>query len=99
MSAWMRAMRSMFTLLAAGGLALALAPAPAHAQQAESPGGSEAAKAAASAAGDSAETHAGGEAGEAGEAELDPSKHFNFFGTQPAHLFDYRGKDEFGGPL
>jgi F-type H+-transporting ATPase subunit b len=106
MPARLRAMRSMFTLLAAGGLALALAlaPVPAHAQPAESAGGSEAAKAAASAAGDSAQAHAGGAehgepAGEAGEQELDPSKHFNYVGIQPGHLFDYRGKDELGGPL
>jgi F-type H+-transporting ATPase subunit b len=102
----MTALRSMFTLLAAGGLVVALAAAPAHAQPAESAGGSEAAKAAASAAGDSAQTHEGGAehrpgepAGEPGEAEVDPSQHFNYLGIQPGHLFDYRGKDEFGGPL
>jgi F-type H+-transporting ATPase subunit b len=103
------AIRSMFTLLAAGGLMVALAAAPAHAQPVENAGGSEAAKAAASAAGDSAQSHAGGaeqrpgepagEAGEPGEQEVDPSKHFNYLGIQPGHLFDYRGKDELGGPL
>jgi F-type H+-transporting ATPase subunit b len=102
------ALRSMFTLLAAGGLVVALAAAPAHAQPAENAGGSEAAKAAASAAGDSAQTRAGGaehrpgepagEPGE-GEGEVDPSKHFNYLGIQPGHLFDYSGKDELGGPL
>jgi F-type H+-transporting ATPase subunit b len=105
-------------LLAAGGLALALAAAPAYAQPADRAGrGSEPEPAAAGAAGSSAQAHepnaerppgeqAGeqahgpaGEAGEAGEEELDPSKHFNYLGIQPGHLFDYRGKDELGGPL
>jgi F-type H+-transporting ATPase subunit b len=84
----MTANRSMFTLLAAGGLAVALAAAPARAQSAENPGGSEVAKSAASAEGDSAQTH-----------EVDPSKHFNYTGIEPGHLLDYRGKDELGGPL
>src|SRR5436190_8787292 len=89
----MTAMRgSIFAMLAAGGLALA--PAAVHAQPAENAGGSEAAKAAASAAGDTAH-----EAGAAGEEEVDPSKHFNYIGIEPGHLFDYRGKDELGGPL
>jgi F-type H+-transporting ATPase subunit b len=90
----MSAMRgTILTMLAAG--ALALAPAGAvHAQPAESAGGSEAAKATASAAGDTAQ-----ETGEHGEEEVDPSKHFNFIGIEPGHLFDYRGKDELGGPL
>lgn len=83
---------SIFAMLVAGGLALA--PAVVHAQAAENAehaGGSEAAKAADSAAGDTArEARA---VGESGEEEIDPSKHFNFFG------FDYRGKDELGGPL
>ncbi|MGH7296783.1 MAG: hypothetical protein ACRELB_17730, partial [Polyangiaceae bacterium] len=75
--------------------AVALAAAPARAQPAESPGGSEAAKAAASAAGDSAQRP--GEP--AGEEPVDPSKHFNYIGIEPGHLLDYRGKDELGGPL
>lgn len=98
--------RSMFTLVAAVGLVVALAAAPAYAQHAEDPGGSEAAKAAASAAGDSVQAHeASGEhrpgeaAGEHDEEALDPSQHFNYVGLQPGHLFDYRGKDELGGPL
>lgn len=95
----MTAMRSMFTLLAAGGLMVALAAAPARAQSAESPGSSEPAKAAASAAGDPAQ-HPGEPGGEpGGEEAIDPSQHFNYFGIQPGHLFDYRGKDELGGPL
>ena len=92
-------MRSMFTLVAAGGLVVALAAAPAHAQHA---GGSEPAKAEASAAGDSAQAHEGGaehRPGEPGEEESDPSQNFNFVGLQPGNLFDYRGKDELGGPL
>jgi F-type H+-transporting ATPase subunit b len=42
---------------------------------------------------------AGGEGGEAHEAHEDPSRHFNFFGFEPGHLFDYLGKDEWGGPF
>lgn len=44
------------------------------------------------------EHHAGGPS-EQDEEEADPSKHFNFVGIQPGHLFDYSGKDEYGGPL
>src|SRR5438046_2161989 len=82
-----------------------LAAGPARAQPAENPGGSEAERAAAGAAGDSAkasgpgsEHHAGGPAEPNGE-DADPSQHFNFFGLQPGHLFDYGGKDEYGGPF
>lgn len=83
-------------------LALVAAPAFAFAQTAESPS-PEAQRAAREAAGDSArpsepgsEHHPGGTEGEA-EEEGDPSKHFNFLGMKPGHLFDYRGKDELGG--
>jgi F0F1-type ATP synthase membrane subunit b/b' len=76
--------RSMSWLLAAAGLVLALSAAPARAQPTENPGGSERAQTA-------------GE--EQGEEQVDPSKHFNYVGIQPGHLFDYRGKDELGGPL
>lgn len=107
---WRGPLRWMFTLLAAGGLVVALAAGPAHAQPAENAGGSEAAKAAASAAGDSAQTPEGGAehrpgepagepAGGPGDEPVDPSQHFNFLGLEPGHLFDYRGKDELGGPL
>lgn len=92
----MQSMQSMFTWLVAGGLVLALAAAPAHAQPAqpaEAAGGSEAANA----HGPGAEHP--GEPGAAGEEEADPSKHFNYIGIQPGNLFDYSGKDEFGGPL
>jgi F-type H+-transporting ATPase subunit b len=65
----------------------------------------EAERAAAGAAGDSAtakepgsEHHTGGP-NEADEAEPDPSRHFNFLGLSPGHLFDYMGKDEYGGPF
>lgn len=92
---------ALLPLVAAGGLVLALA-LPAHAQTAN---GAEAERAAAGAAGDSpqahepgTEHHAGGPSAEDAE-EVDPSKHFNFFGLQPGHLFDYSGKDEFGGPM
>ena len=44
------------------------------------------------------EHHTGGPS-EQDEEEVDPSKHFNFVGIQPGHLFDYSGKDEFGGPI
>jgi F-type H+-transporting ATPase subunit b len=94
-----RAMRSMFPLLVAGGLALALAPAPAHAQPAENAGGSEAAKAAEQATAPFETSEGEKKLHAAGEEELDPSKHFNYLGIQPGHLFDYRGKDELGGPL
>jgi F-type H+-transporting ATPase subunit b len=84
----------------AGLVAAVVAMGPARAfAQAEHAGGSEAERAATEAAGDSAkpngpgsEHHEGG-----GEAAEDPSKHFNFIGMQPGHLFDYRGKDEYGG--
>jgi F-type H+-transporting ATPase subunit b len=96
--------RAFATLVTPAGAALviALSAGPALAQPAENPGGSEAERAAAGAEGDSAkasgpgsEHHAGGPA----EEEADPSRHFNFFGLQPGHLFDYRGKDEYGGPF
>lgn len=72
----------------------------------------EAGRAAREAAGDSAaasgpgtehhgETATPGEPGPrepGGEEEVeDPSRHFNFFGFSPGHVFDYRGKDELGG--
>ena len=63
----------------------------------------EAERAAAAGAGDSekangpgTEHHAEGGTAE-DEAEPDPTHHFNYFGFQPGHLFDYIGKDEFGG--
>ena len=83
-------------------LVLALAATPARAQPAERTG-SEAERAAAGAAGDSAKPDEPGSehhpAGPGAHEEADPSKHFNFFGQQPGHLFDYRGKDELGGPF
>src|SRR4051812_35589234 len=66
-------------------------------QPAESAGGTEPAKAPTSAAGDTAQQAE--EHGGPGEEEVDPSRHFNFIGIQPGHLFDYTGKDELGGPL
>jgi len=86
-------------------------PAPAGDEAAAPPGPSvpagEAGRAAREASGDSAtasgpgtEHHAeGGNAAEPEEEEPDPSRHFNFFGFQPGHLFDYVGKDEYGGPF
>jgi len=72
-------------------------PEPAH--------GAEAERAAAGAAGDSAtasgpgtEHHTDGPS-EKDHEEEDPSRHFNFLGFEPGHVFDYRGKDEFGGPF
>ncbi|HEU4731907.1 MAG TPA: hypothetical protein VFT22_28625 [Kofleriaceae bacterium] len=90
-------------------LALAVLPAaPALAQPTDSPRPpAEAERATREAAGDSekatgpgTEHHPGG--GDAGgnaadEAEPDPSQHFNFLGLAPGHLFDYIGKDEYGG--
>lgn len=91
------------------GLALvfALAATPAFAQAPEKANeevkGSE--RAAAGAAGDPAkagepgsEHHTGGPS-EADAEQADPTKHFNYVGIQPGHVFDYRGKDELGGPF
>jgi F-type H+-transporting ATPase subunit b len=86
-------------------LVLLLAASPGHAQSAQPAAehGSEAERAAAGAAGDGAkasdpgsEHHTGGPS-EADEEEPDPSKHFNFLGFTPGNLFDYSGKDEYGG--
>jgi F-type H+-transporting ATPase subunit b len=89
---------------------LALAATPAFAQSAEQPNraSAEADRASRAAAGDSAtpsgpgsEHHVEGggpaEPAESAEAHGDPSRHFNFFGLTPFHLFDYIGKDEYGG--
>lgn len=81
-------------------------PAPPPPSAPSTPSG-EAGRASREAAGDSAtasgpgtEHYAeGGNAAEPGEEEPDPSRHFNFFGFQPGHLFDYVGKDEYGGPF
>jgi F-type H+-transporting ATPase subunit b len=101
-----RSARSMPAKFTGVALALAIlgAGAPVLAQPAEKTG-SEPERAATGAAGDSArpegpgsEHHEGG-TNPADEAEQDPSKHFNFFGLKPGHLFDYTGKDELGGPF
>jgi F-type H+-transporting ATPase subunit b len=43
---------------------------------------------------------AGGTHGEQhGAGHADPSKHFNFVGREPGQLFDYKGKDAYGGKL
>jgi F-type H+-transporting ATPase subunit b len=91
---------------------LALVATPAFAQPAENrppaenpnPPGAEAARVTHEAAGDSenasgpgTEHHTAGNAGEAGGEEPDPSRHFNFLGFQSGHVFDYMGKDEYGG--
>ena len=88
-------------------VALVLVATPAFAQSAENPrAAAEADRASHDAPGDSesasgpgTEHHTGGNAAEGGEdeAEADPSRHFNFFGFQPGHVFDYMGKDEYGG--
>jgi len=92
-------------LMAAAVVVIGVAAGPAAAQTADKPAGSEAERAAAGAAGDSpraegpgSEHHTGGPSEQDAE-EADPSKHFNFVGIRPGHLFDYMGKDEFGGPL
>ncbi|HEY0476816.1 MAG TPA: hypothetical protein VGD37_04795 [Kofleriaceae bacterium] len=84
-------------------LMLALVATPALAQTPERAGNPEAERAAAGAAGDSpkasepgSEHHTGGPSAADAEEE-DPSKHFNFVGITPGHLFDYRGKDAYGG--
>jgi len=82
-----------------------LAATPVLAQSAETPKDKEAERAAAGAAGDAptasghgTEHHTGGPS-EQDEEEADPSRHFNFIGQTPGHLFDYMGKDEYGGPF
>src|ERR1041385_3684971 len=79
-------------------------PGPARAfARAAHAGSPEAERAATEAAGDSAKPndtgseHHEGPGAEAGEEQEDPSKHFNFIGMKPGHLFDYSGKDELGG--
>jgi F0F1-type ATP synthase membrane subunit b/b' len=92
-------------------LVLALAATPAFAQPAPTPAedtraasaeaaeAAEAAHATRDAAGEPAPASGHhGEGAAEGEAE-DPSRHFNFFGFSPGNLFDYRGKDEYGGPF
>ena len=37
------------------------------------------------------------EAAELNPEPVDPTEHFNWFGFQSGHLFDYIGKDEYGG--
>lgn len=37
------------------------------------------------------------EASELNPEPVDPTEHFNWFGFQNGHLFDYLGKDEYGG--
>ncbi|HEY0190282.1 MAG TPA: hypothetical protein VGC42_04120 [Kofleriaceae bacterium] len=89
-----------------------LAATPAFAQDAEhapsapaaqTQGEREAGRAAAAAPGDSESANGPGtehhtEGGNAqDEEEPDPTHHFNYFGFQSGHLFDYLGKDEFGG--
>ena len=100
-------MRGKKAMLAA---VLALATTPAFAQTAEDKSAAEAERATRGAAGDSAtpqgpgsehhaETAGPGHEGAHATHEGDPSKHFNFFGLEPGHLFDYQGKDEYGGPF
>ena len=91
------------SLVLALGLGLGLGAAPAFAQTADDRKTEEAERATHNAPGDSesasgpgTEHHAeGGNA--ADEEEPDPTKHFNFFGFESGHLFDYIGKDEYGG--
>jgi F-type H+-transporting ATPase subunit b len=93
-------------LVPALALGLLLAAVPAFAQPAgDHKASDEAERAATAAAGDSAtasgpgtEHHTEGGSPE-DEAEPDPTRHFNFFGFQPGHVFDYLGKDEYGGEL
>jgi F-type H+-transporting ATPase subunit b len=87
-------------------LGLAFAATPALAQPAEhNEKEREADRAGQAAAGDSADAkgpgteHHAGEAEANGEEEPDPTHHFNYLGIEPGHLFDYLGKDEFGGPM
>jgi F-type H+-transporting ATPase subunit b len=65
----------------------------------------EADRASEAAAGDSASAtgpgteHHTGASDAADEEEPDPTHHFNYLGFQPGHVFDYLGKDEYGGPM
>ena len=96
----------------AEGEAAAPAPTPAEgeaAKAAPAPGptvpGGEAGRATREAAGDSARASGPGtefhpeDGNAADEEEPDPSRHFNFLGFEPGHVFDYIGKDEYGGPF
>ncbi len=82
-------------------------PAPAEGEAAKAPSvpPGEPGRATREAAGDSARPSGPGteyhpeDGNAADEEEPDPSRHFNFFGFQPGHLFDYIGKDEYGGPF
>ncbi len=83
-------------------IVLALVATPALAQPADHPTPAEEANRATRAApGDSERASGPGTEhhAEDGDAEPDPSRHFNFLGFQPGHLFDYMGKDEYGGKL
>jgi F-type H+-transporting ATPase subunit b len=77
---------------------IALAAGPAAAQHGEP---EQAAGHAEHAAAGHAEHGAADHAGHAVPAEAghDPSRHFNFLGLSPGHLFDYLGKDALGGPM
>jgi F0F1-type ATP synthase membrane subunit b/b' len=90
-------------------LAMALAATPAFAQAGAQAGddkaAAEAERATRDAPGDS-ETASGpgtehhtADGSVADEEEPDPTHHFNFFGFQTGHLFDYLGKDEYGGKI
>lgn len=88
------------SLLGLGTVTTASAQEAPAAEHADSTAHAEGERAAAAAPGDSAEAHGSGtehHAGEAEEEEPDPTHHFNYFGFEPGHLFDYLGKDEFGG--
>jgi F-type H+-transporting ATPase subunit b len=74
---------------------LALA-APAAAQADNGPS-AEAERATKAAAGDPATGH--GDHGGGHGAAHDPTQHFNFIGQTPGDLFDYIGKDEYGGKM
>lgn len=99
----MRAGKLGLALVLGLGLGAAPAFAQAVAQPADDRKGAEAERATHDAPGDSesasgpgTEYHAeGGNADD--EEEPDPTRHFNFFGFQAGHLFDYLGKDEYGG--
>jgi F-type H+-transporting ATPase subunit b len=81
---------------------LALAATPALAQTAEDSRPAQEAESAArdamAVSGPGTEHHAE-DGAPADEEELDPTRHFNFFGFASGHLFDYAGKDEYGGEM
>jgi F-type H+-transporting ATPase subunit b len=102
----MTRMMSTLLVIALGAVpALAQPAAPAAGEAPPSQAEREAERATKAAPGDSAEPsgpgteHHTGQPGKGHDEHHDPSLHFNYFGFSPGKLFDYMGKDEYGGPM